>query len=56
MTKKIGNFLFILLLTIAIIPAVSVEAQASKTVNSQSELKADLDDTSITTIVLGQDI
>ena len=56
MTKKIGNFLFILLLTIAIIPVVSVEAQASKTVNSQSELKAALDDTSITTIVLGQDI
>ena len=56
MRKKIAKLLFALILTITLSITFSVNAATSKTVNNQSELKAALNDSSISTIILGSDI
>ena len=56
MKKKIAKLLFALILTITLSITFSVNAATSKTVNNQSELKEALNDSSISTIILGSDI
>ena len=56
MRKKIAKLLFALILTITLSITFSVNAATSKTVNNQSELKEALNDSSISTIILGSDI
>ena len=55
MLKQLFKSLAILLVALAIIPISNVSAK-TVTVNSQTELKDALDDSSITTITLGSDI
>ncbi len=56
MKKKMAKLLFALILTITLSITFSVNAATSKTVNNQSELKEALNDSSISTIILGSDI
>lgn len=54
--KKHFSKLLLIILTIALIPTLNANAATSKTVNSQAELKEALNDSNISTIILGSDI
>lgn len=56
MKKNFSKFLLLIILTIALIPALNVNAATSKTVNNEAELKEALNDSNISTIILGSDI
>ncbi len=56
MKKNFSKFLLLIILTIALIPTLDVDATTSKTVNNQAELKEALNNSSISTIILGSDI
>lgn len=54
--KKISKFLLLFVLTITLCTTLNVKAATSKTVNNQAELKDALNDSNISTIILGSDI
>ena len=54
--KKISKILLLFVLTITLSTTINVNAATSKTVNSQAELKEALNDSNISTIILGSDI
>ena len=54
--KKISKILLLFVLTITLSATLNVNAATSKTVNSQAELKEALNDSNISTIILGSDI
>ena len=54
--KKISKFLLLFVLTITLCTTLNVKAATSKTVNNQAELKDALNDSNISTIMLGSDI
>ena len=54
--KKISKILLLFVLTITLSTTLSVNAATSKTVNNQAELKEALNDSNISTIILGSDI
>ena len=56
MKKKFSKFLLLIILTIAMTTSLNVKAATSKTVNSEAELKEALNDSNISTIILGSDI
>lgn len=56
MKKNFSKFLLLIILTIALIPALNVNAATSKTVNNEAELKEALNDSNISTIILGSNI
>ena len=56
MKKILPKVLLILILAITIIPTLTVKAATSKTVNNQAEFKEALNDSNISTIILGKDI
>ena len=56
MKKNFSKFLLLIILTIALIPALNVNAATSKTVNNEAELKEALNDSNVSTIILGSNI
>lgn len=56
MKKNFSKFLLLIILTISLIPALNVNAATSKTVNNEAELKEALNDSNISTIILGSNI
>ena len=54
--KKISKILLLFVLTITLSTTLNVKAATSKTVNNQAELKEALNDSNISTIILGSDI
>ena len=54
--KKISKILLLFVLTITLSTTISVNAATSKTVNNQAELKEALNDSNISTIILGSNI
>ena len=54
--KRISKILLLFVLTITLSATLNVNAATSKTVNSQAELKEALNDSNISTIILGSDI
>ena len=56
MKKNYSKILLLILLTITVFTTLNVEAATSKTVNNEAELKEALNDSNISTIILGSDI
>ena len=54
--KKISKILLLFVLTITLSTTLNVNAATSKTVNNQAELKEALNDSNISTIILGSNI
>ena len=54
--KKISKILLLFVLTITLSTTINVNAATSKTVNNQAELKEALNDSNISTIILGSNI
>ena len=56
MKKNFSKFLLLTILTLALIPTLNVNAATSKTVNNEAELKEALNDSNVSTIILGSNI
>ncbi len=54
--KKISKILLLFVLTVTLCTTLNVKAATSKTVNNQAELKDALNDSNVSTIILGSDI
>ena len=54
--KKFSKILLLFVLTVTLCTTLNVKAATSKTVNNQAELKDALNDSNVSTIILGSDI
>ena len=56
MKKSFKKILFLIIFTVILLPSINVNATSSKTVNNEAELKDALNDSNISTIIIGSDI
>lgn len=56
MKNNFKKIFFLIIFTVVLLPCINVKAATSKTVNNESELKEALNDSNISTIIIGSDI